>query len=91
MNQKNEVTEFIRVYTGYKQFEPICPAQVTIKAYFKGLRAVDTSNIDDKLYIDVLQEIGILADDRPQENPRVIKEAYIKTGEDKLVIEVLKL
>lgn len=65
------------------------PATVSISAYYKGKRHVDTSNLDDKIIVDGLIEVGILKDDRAFENPRVIKTVYPESGVDKVVIEVV--
>lgn len=91
MNQKKEVAQLVGAYTNYKRFYPISPARVTITAYFKGLKSIDTSNIDDKLYIDVLQEVGLLKDDNPAENPEVVKRAFVSCGFDRVEIEVTQL
>ena len=76
---------------GASNIEKIEPAEITIKAYYKGKRAVDTSNIDDKIIVDAIMHMGIISDDTPDKNPVVIKKAYRETGEDKLVVEVKKI
>lgn len=83
---RDEVSEFMAVYAN--EIESINPARVTIEAYYKGKRCVDTSNIDDKLFVDGLQNLGILEDDTPYENPEVIKRAYPEAGENKVIIYV---
>lgn len=83
---RKEIAQLISVYAKDKQ--TISPAHVTIEAYYKGKRAVDTSNCDDKCIIDGLMDAGILEDDTPEHNPIVTKMAFSETGEDKLVITV---
>lgn len=61
-------------------------ANVTINAYFKGKRAIDTSNIDDKFILDGLMKAGILPDDSPSFNPMVIKRSIANSGKDELEI-----
>lgn len=85
--QKQEVIALVRYSMKEKPYI-ISPAIVTIEAYYSGKRHVDTSNLDDKLYVDVLQDIGVLKDDTAFENPRVIKEVYPLSGKDELVISI---
>ena len=88
---RNEVCELVAGYTGYKKHKAIENAEVTISAYYKGKRSVDTSNIDDKIFVDALMHIGVLKDDDPLNNPRVIKQAFQETGENKVIITVRSL
>lgn len=83
---RNEMADLVTAYASEKY--TISPATVTIEAYYKGRRSVDTSNIDDKMIVDALMLNGILKNDTCIENPEVIKKAYALTGEDKLVITV---
>lgn len=85
--QKQEVISLVRYSMTEKPYI-ISPAIVTIEAYYSGKRHVDTSNLDDKLYVDVLQEIGVLKDDTAYENPRVIKQVFPESKKDELVILV---
>lgn len=87
--QKEEIAVFITSYAPRKKI--ISPSKVTIKAYFKGKRSIDTSNIDDKVIIDGLMRAGFLKDDCIEENPIVIKMAFNNSGEEKLVIEIEKI
>lgn len=87
-NARDEVVGYVKKYSS--KIEVIEPAAVTIEAYYRGKIAVDTSNIDDKLFIDALQVIGVLTNDTPLQNPVVIKKAYLATGEDKVIIRVEK-
>ncbi|MFO8068448.1 MAG: hypothetical protein R6U02_00390 [Alkalibacterium sp.] len=83
---RDEIAELIMFYA--KDKTEIDPARVTLEAYFKGRRVIDTSNLDDKLAVDGLMKAGILKDDTPFENPEIIKRVYPETGENKLVIMV---
>lgn len=69
----------------------IYPAQITIQAFYKGKRGVDTSNLDDKIIVDAVMNIGIIEDDTARENPRVIKEVFLEAEENKLVITIEKV
>lgn len=81
---RDELSLLIRSNSKRKMFDK--PVVVIIKAYYKGKRHVDTSNIDDKIIIDGLMDAGILKDDRAYENPKVVKECYPESGKDKLEI-----
>lgn len=83
---RDEVKSLVSYYCK-KPFK-IEPAEVTIRAFYRGVRSVDTSNIDDKIFIDALMDIGVLTNDTPQENPRVVKEAYINCGFDRVEVIV---
>lgn len=87
---RDEASEMVAAYTNYKKFRPIEPAQVTISAFYKGKVGVDTSNIDDKLFVDALMHIGLLTNDTAKENPIVIKKAFLSYGENKVEIMVEK-
>lgn len=84
---RNEIAELIGTYTPSR--ECISPAVVTIEAFYMQ-RPVDTTNVDDKIVVDGLMRAGILIDDKPQENPIVIKKCFVDAEEDKLVITVEK-
>lgn len=88
VKERREVAAFIMAYCTDRK--PISPASVRIDAYYKAGRAVDTSNLDDKIIVDALMDIGILPDDTCVENPEVIKHCFKNTGEDKLVITITK-
>jgi Holliday junction resolvase RusA-like endonuclease len=83
---RNEIAQLIRVYT--PRFEPMTNTTIEIIAYFKGKRAIDTSNIDDKIIIDGLMKVGIIKDDTPEYNHTVIKICEPLTGKDELLIRV---
>ena len=68
----------------------VSPAEVTIEAYYKGRRSVDTSNIDDKMIVDALMKVGILKDDTAYENPTVTKRVFPESKKDELVILVIE-
>lgn len=85
---KQELEELIAAKTGFKQLKPIEPAKVIIEAHYRAKRAVDVSNLDDKIIIDCLMSIGLLRDDNPDCNPEVIKRSLRSTGKDQLVIMV---
>ena len=84
--QRDDLCGLIRAYV--KGAGVICPACVTIEAYYKGKVGVDTSNIDDKIIVDGLMHAGILENDTAKENPEVVKRAYLETGKNELVITV---
>lgn len=67
------------------------PVQITITAYFKGIKSVDVSNIDDKIYVDAIMNAGIIIDDKVSCNPVVIKKGILNAGEDKVEIEINEL
>lgn len=80
------IAGLIRKYCTDKSVIPC--AQVTIVAYFKGKRALDTSNIDDKFVLDGLMHAGVLEDDAPAFNPEVVKRSVPNSGKDELHIIV---
>lgn len=84
--QRDDLCGLIRAYMRGEGV--IYPACVTIEAYYKGKRGVDTSNLDDKIIVDGLMHAGILENDTAIENPKVIKQVYLETGKDELVITV---
>jgi Holliday junction resolvase RusA-like endonuclease len=86
---RKEVSSLVFSYAK-KRFE-INPARVSISAFYKGKRCIDTSNIDDKIFVDALMDVGILKDDTPLENPEVVKRAYSQVGEDYVVITIEEL
>jgi len=85
---RDEIAELIFAYS--KDRSVIFPAKVTITAYFKGKRAIDTSNIDDKLILDGLMAVKILKNDTCIENPEIVKRVISDSGKDELVILVEK-
>lgn len=87
--QRDELAQMIMVYLDGEGV--IYPAQVTIEAFYKGKRGVDTSNVDDKIIVDGLMHAGVLDDDTARENPVVIKKVYLESGENTLKITVEKL
>lgn len=85
---RDEIAELIFAYS--KGRLVIFPARVTMTAYFKGKRAIDTSNLDDKLILDGLMRSGILKNDTCIDNPEVIKRVIAESGKDELEIVVEK-
>ena len=85
---RDEIAELIFAYS--KDRSVIFPAKVTITAYFKGKRAIDTSNLDAKTILDGLMGSGILEDDTCIHNPEVILRVIAESGKDELVILVEK-
>lgn len=83
---RDEMSDLIQAYATDRH--EICPATVTIEAYYKGKRSVDTSNIDDKMIVDALMHVGILKDDTAYENPKVVKRVYPESKKNELVITV---
>lgn len=81
---RDEISQLIRINS--KRIPTYEQANITIQAHFKGARAIDTSNIDDKLIIDGLMHAGILTDDDPKNNPIVTKMSVPGSGVDKLMI-----
>lgn len=80
------MAQLIRAYC--KDRTTIARARVSIYAYYKGKRAVDTSNLDDKFILDGLMGAGVLEDDDPAHNPEVFKTSIASSGKDELVIVV---
>lgn len=83
---RDEVKQLVSFYC--KNRSQIDIARVTITAFFKGKRSIDTSNIDDKIWIDALMDIGILKNDTPIENPEVVKKTFINCGFDAVEIKI---
>lgn len=83
----DEATEFVRTYAPSRSV--LSPARVVITAVFKS-RPIDTSNIDDKIIVDALMKVGILKDDKPSENPEVVKRSMLGES-DHLIIDVLPI
>ena len=88
---KAELGQFIRAYAKRPKYPFRTPVNIKVTAYYKGKRGVDASNIDLKIYCDVLQELGIIEDDDPKHNPSVCAESITETGKDEVVIEITAL
>lgn len=88
-NYRDSLKLLIMGYSKRVRFKK--PVRVTIEAYFKGKRHIDTSNIDDKIIIDGLMDAKVIEDDTAYHNPEVVKRCYPKSGEDKLIIKVEKI
>lgn len=67
------------------------PVSITIEAYYKGKVHVDTSNIDDKFWVDALMHVDILSDDNAICNPEVIKRSHYEAGKDEVVIKIRQI
>lgn len=84
---RDEIANFMWGYAGSRRALPKNIA-VYIRAYYAQNRAIDASNIDDKMFIDALMKIGLLTDDDPEHNPLVIKETKINTKQNKVEVIV---
>ena len=89
VSAKDEVTSLISLYGRIKKTIDV-PVLVVITAYFKKERHIDSTNIDDKIYVDALRYAGILKDDNYYYNPVVAKRVLINQGEDKVEIEIIE-
>lgn len=87
MESKHEVADLVRAYA-VRVTTFTKPVKITITAYFKGKRHIDTSNIDDKTYVDALIHAKVIEDDNAYHNPVVIKEVCTDMTEDKLLIRI---
>lgn len=87
---RDEVNELMVATIG-KRHKPIQPARITISAHYRGKRAIDTSNLDAKLWVDSIMHCGLLEDDTPDKNPEVILRSFQECGFDKVVIEIEKI
>lgn len=82
--ERDSIAALIRYYC--KDRSKMAGANITIHAYFKGKRAIDTSNIDDKFILDGIMHAGILEDDSPEFNPVITKRSIPSSGKDELEI-----
>ena len=85
--EKEAIKQFIMIFNK-EEIKTYSNAKVVIKAYYKGKRHIDVSNLDDKAYIDILMEMGFFKDDNAYYIPVVEKYVYPESGEDKLVLSV---
>jgi hypothetical protein len=88
--EKEAIRQFIMIYNK-EEIRPYSNAKMTIKAYFKGKRHIDVFNIDDKIYSDILMEMGFFKDDNAYYIPVVEKYVYPESGEDKLQLLISEI
>lgn len=82
--ERDEIALLIRYHA--KDRTQLPAADIVINAYFKGKRAIDSTNIDDKFIVDGIMKAGILSDDDPDHNPLVLKHSIPSSGKDELEI-----
>lgn len=97
MQARDEVYELMRAYVSQDDLRQLAkrgngdiwPARVTITAYYKGKRHVDTSNLDDKIFVDGLMHVGIIKDDDAYHNPEVTKRVIPEAGKDEVEVDII--